>query len=181
MILRKATYEDLEQIVELANAVKLNYDNPQKDGFIVYVLDSEQYQLRIENSGLFYVAEQDKEIIGYLMCYSNEEFDKLYSLGELDHEDQLTETIFNKPGKFVFGDHIAVKLGSNYHGVGKSLMNRLFFDLQKENISLMYVGVLEKPVKNITSKRFVTSLGFQKEVSITNKDKTQWGIYYVRI
>ena len=175
--IRKANIEDLEQIVEIAQKVELNRDSSKKEGFIVYVLDSESYTSRIEISNHFYVAESEEGLWGYLMCYSQDEFQQIYNSGELNHEDNLSQVISKIEGKFIFRDQIALMPGTERNGIGNALMKKLFEDMQNEGIFRMYVGVLEEPMRNLASEKFVVALGFYKFESINNGDGTQWGIY----
>lgn len=181
MIIRKATTEDLEGICEVAEAVKLDYDAPQKFGFLVYGLEQEKYNHRINSSDFFYVAVHDDSVVGFLMCYDNETLNRLKESGELDHEDNLTKTVSEQQGDYIFGDQIGVIPDKTLRGVGRSLMQKLFDDMQSKGIDTMYVGVLEEPALNEASKIFVERLGFNHQESVTNSDEHQWGIYKLQL
>ena len=177
MIIRTATIEDLEGICEVAAAVKLNYDTPQKGGFLVYGLTKMGYAHRIKSSPFFYVALSDDKVVGFLMCYDNETLTRLIRSGVLNHEDNLTQIVSERQGNYIFGDQIGVVPDKTVIGIGTSLMERLFGDIQRADIDMMYIGILHEPVMNIASKTFCEKLGFIHQENVTNSDNHIWGIY----
>lgn len=181
MIIRKAVPEDLEEICKIAQTVRLNYDAPQKSGFLVYVLSPEEYKHRINLSDNFYVAINDNLVVGFLMSYNSNTLKKMMDHGKLDHEDLLTKTVLKQPENYIFGDQIGVLPNKNLRGVGTSLMQKLFEDMLNVGIDTMYVGVLEKPILNTASESFVKRLGFTLQESVVNSDNHQWGIYRLRL
>ncbi len=181
IIIRQAKPKDLNQICEIANQIKINYNNPQKTGFLVYVLTPQEYRLRIKLSDFFYVAEENNQIIGFLMCYDNKNLQKLLKNGKLNHEDQLVKTIASKKEPYVFGDQIAIIPNKAQLGIGKLFMKNLFKDMKTENINSLYVGILHKPALNTASERFCEKQGFIMQEKITNSDKHTWGIYKLEL
>ncbi len=181
MRIRKATLKDLEGICEVAQSVKLDYENPQDQGFLVYVLDKEDYTKRINSSDYFYVALSEDKVVGFLMCYDNENLNDLIENRELDHQDMLTKRVSEQQGEYIFGDQIGIITDKALEKVGTSLMEALF-DTMKENLIYeMYVGILHEPFINEASKQFCTKLGFSYQETIINSDNHSWGIYKLKL
>ena len=181
MIIRKATPEDLEGICKVMNAVKLDYDNPQKCGFLAYGLNHEGYAQRITSSDYFYVALNEDEVVGFLMCYDNETLKGLMKSGELDHDDMLTKRVSEQQGKYIYGDQIGVIPDRTLNGVGTSMMETLFDEMRRTEIFDMYVGILHEPAMNSASKKFCERLGFSHQESVRNSDNHLWGIYKLQL
>lgn len=181
MIIRKAKSEDLKGICKVAEAVKVDYNNPQKNGFLVYGLNDEGYAQRIISSDYFYVTLSGNEVVGYLMCYDDENLRNLMKTGKLNHEDMLTKTVSEQQGRYIFGDQIGVIPDKALNRIGTSLMEALFDDMREAEISNMYVGILHEPALNIASKKFCEKLGFSYQESVRNSDNHLWGIYKLQL
>ena len=177
MIIRKANLGDLEGICKVAEAVKIDYDHPQKDGFLVYGLNQERYAQRLKSSDFFYVALSDEKVVGFLMGYDNETLKNLMKDGELAHEDMLTKRVSEQEDTYIFGDQIAVIPNRTLSGVGSSLMQTLFEDMRRALINMMYVGILHEPGMNTASKKFCEKLGFTHQENVMNSDNHKWGVY----
>ncbi len=180
MVVRKVTSEDAEKICLLANSIRLDNTEPQKEGFLVYVLDEEQYRSRTISS-FFYVAETDLNFDGFLMCYDYEILKKLAQRGLIGHEDKVIEFIIGQQEPYIFGDQIGVDVGKNNQGIGKALIEQLFQDMKAIDISTIYVAILHKPIRNEASISFCRVFGFEQIAEVTNRDETTWGIYQAGI
>ena len=181
MLIRPAAKKDVPYITKLADSIKIDYKNPQKNGFLVYVLNKSKYGIRQEVSKFFYVAEENKKIIGFLMCYDNFTLEELLKNKELNHEDSICNFILNQKGPYIFGDQIGISNNKTSQGVGLGLINKLIEDMKKEDIKTMYVCILHKPVFNKASFNFCKKIGFKKVAEITNSDKHIWGIYKLEL
>jgi len=176
--IRNAKLSDSEGIYKLAESVKINFENPQKYGFLVY---SKDYKKIIKYSKYFYVIKKEENILAFLMCYDNQILEKLISFGEFSHEDKIIEFVSKQKKPYLFGDQIAVSQKNNLKGIGKKLMLRLFRDMINNNITDIYVGILHEPIKNMASLNFCNSFGFSQIAEVKNKDNLVWGIYKLNI
>ncbi len=181
MIVRHVRLNDLGEILQLANSIKLKNNSPKEGGFLVYVLDEGGYKERIHLSSYFYVAESKNKIIGFLMCYDNKTLTDLKNKNLLDYEDKTVNLILSQNRPFLFGDQIGVISSHRSQGIGKSMIKQLFEDMKKQNIKRIYVAVLHKPFKNIASLGFCKKLGFNFLQEVENKDNLVWGIYYLNL
>jgi len=175
---RKAKPEDAKAISELAKAVKLNLGNPRKDrGFLVYILDEEEYRERILGAKYFYVAEREGKILGFLVCYDDVSLKKLIDEGEFADEKKFMKFLSKQKIPFILGDQIAVDPDNTSKGVGKSLVDKLFEEMLEESITDFYGAILHKPIKNTASINFWEMLGCKLLLEVTNVDGLTWGIY----
>lgn len=175
MIIIPARSEDAASISNLAQSLQLEPELPTRNGFLVYPLNRQGYQIRT-TSPFFYVAENHSNLDGFLMRYDSLTLEDLLKKGLLAHEDGLVQYISKQPTPYVFGDQIRVRKGENRREIGTSMMTRLFHDMQQTKISVMYVGILHQPVRNHASIDFCTKLGFTEITEVNNKDGTVWGV-----
>ena len=179
MVIRKATPDDAQKVHQIAESIRINYGNPQRNGFLVYVLSEEQYRYHIERSSKFYVSEDvDGEVDGFLMCYDSEALRLLRrTLRKLDHEDGLIDFVLCQETPFIFGDQIGVQSDRRKMDIGRLMMQQLFEDMIEFQIPTIYVGILHEPVRNEASIGFVEYLGFFEAKKVRNRDGHVWGIY----
>jgi len=184
-IVRKANAKDVAQITKIANSVKIDFKNLDKEiinrGFLVYVLNEEYYKERLND--YFLVYEENNKINGFLMCYSRIFLKSLITSGALNHKDAEIDFLSNRRTgeKFVFGDQIGV--GKDFRGksVGKKIMNKLFDEMNKNSTKDIYVTILLKPVEHKISLSFCESLGFKHISNVINKDGLIWGVYHLKL
>lgn len=169
---------DAQKVWSLAESVRLNYQKPQKEGFLVYVLNKDQYLQRIITSPFFYVAKTiDADIEGFLMCYDDKTLQQLITNSELSHEDGITKFLTQQPAPYIYGDQIGINNCHAQTGIGNAMMKNLFKEMQTKNIDTMYVAIMHHPIKNTASINFCSKLGFTQVAEITNIDSRVWGIY----
>jgi GNAT superfamily N-acetyltransferase len=181
MIIRKAKTGDESAIELIANSIKLKDKGPNNKGFLVYILNKEDYQKRIQLSDYFYVAELDNKIIGFLMCYDDETLTHLKNMKLIRHEDSIANYLISQNKPFVFGDQIGVLYDYSNKDVGSSLIKHLIEDMKKDDINKLYVAILHKPFKNKASLDFCKKLGFRFIEEVENDDKKVWGICLLNI
>jgi predicted GNAT superfamily acetyltransferase len=181
MEIRPAILSDAKRICFIANEVRLNYDMPQKSGFLVYGLSEEKYAHRIDKSRYFYVAEKEGIVEAFFMCYDKKTLMMLASEKCLDHENGIVKFLFAQKEDFIFGDQIAVSNECKRGGAGRELMYMLFSDMKQNKIQMMYAAILHRPVKNKASIEFCSALGFEALAEVNNKDDYIWGMYRKRI
>ncbi len=179
MIIRRAKTEDASKIESIARAIELNKKSPQKGGFLFYVQDKKGYEKRISKTPYFYVAEDNGNVIGFLMCYDDNILRNLSN--DLSYKDGTSKFLLGQKTSFIFGDQIGVRENMNHKGIGNKLMERLFKDMKKDKIDTMYVEILHKPVRNEASIKFSEKLGFNLETEATNSDGSIWGIYKLKM
>ena len=177
--IRRATLDDVKKITEIANSVKINYDNPQENGFLVYFCDEEGYRKRIGKTPYFYVAERNNEVVAFLLCFDNKTVEEMAAFGDMAGEDKTFDFIFSQKKPFILADQLAVLYEYSYQGIGKALFDKFFEDLLETGTTDIYGELLHKPARNNASINFCKSLGFEEINEITNNDDHTWGIYKV--
>ena len=70
MMIRKATSAALAGICAVADSVRLDTEQIQESGFLVYVLDKHGYADRLDESDLFLVAIDQDEVVGFRLLSS---------------------------------------------------------------------------------------------------------------
>jgi N-acetylglutamate synthase-like GNAT family acetyltransferase len=180
MIVKHAKPEDAQRVCELANILKIKQNDKSQSGFLIYPLNESGYNIRTK-SKYFYIAEDNSKIDGFLMCYDSNTLNNYLKDGLLSHEDGLVGFVAKQTQPFVFGDQIGVNPDNKRKNLGTEMMNELFKNMKKNNIFTMYVGILHKPTKNITSISFCNKIGFKEIAEVTNEDKTVWGIYKLEL
>ena len=173
---RRAEEKDTHQIYEISKSLKINYQQPQKNGFLVYLLEAEDYKIRINNTDFFYVVVLKEKVHGFLMCYDNKELNYLAKKEYLLHESEIINYVLNQKSPFIFGDQIGISHDNSRQGIGKLLMDKLFEDMKLRDIKRMFVAILHKPIRNTASLKFCNSLGFEQLTEVTNKDGLVWGV-----
>ena len=177
--IRDAKPEDVKRIYELAKSVKLDKEKPHANGFLVYILDEDGYREKMELSDLFYVAEENGEIVAFFMGYDDKFIEQLMESSEIKKDDPVFSFVMKQKRPFVFGYQLAVDYNHSYRGIGKMLMDRLFEDMLKKGITEVYADILHKPIENTASKNFVISIGCKFIRDVDEGDGYIWGIYKI--
>jgi N-acetylglutamate synthase-like GNAT family acetyltransferase len=176
--IRQATVEDAEQIVQIAESLKHDFEKVQTNGFLVYVLKEEEYRSRIRHNPYFYVSQDEGGLSGFLMAYDNSTLRSLDGCAAMQHEFGLVQLLLHQKPPFIFADQMGVRAEVNRSGVGRKLMKRLFHDMKKAKIPKIYAGVLHEPTRNQASINFCEGLGFNyTKREIQNPDGYIWGVY----
>ncbi|MEK6898565.1 MAG: GNAT family N-acetyltransferase [Nanoarchaeota archaeon] len=176
--IRKAVPQDAQKVYEIANSLKINKENPQKNGFLVYVTDLEGYKKRIEHTPYFYIAERDGEAIGFMFCFDEKVLTKLVQKKIITGEDETFSFYFGKKKQFVLVDQLGVQKQHTNQGVGKALFDAFFKDIIGKRCDV-YAEILHKPIRNNSTIGFCKSIGFNEITEIANADKNTWGIYHI--
>jgi N-acetylglutamate synthase-like GNAT family acetyltransferase len=175
MKIRKANLKDIHQITKIAAQLKI-VSPPQKNGFLVYVLNEGDYRARLI-SKYFYVAEEKDRVVAFIMAYNNLIINKLIESGDLTHQSNIIKFLLKQKKPFIWGDQIGVLKEYAKQGIGGLLMDRLISQSNKNKISAIYVDILHNPFRNEASISFCTKKGFNQIREIENSDKKIWGIY----
>ncbi len=177
--IRKPTLADATAIFQLAQSLKLNKNNPQENGFLVYVTSEEGYRIRIQRTPYFYVAERDGELIGYLYCFDDKTTKQLADEGILTGEDVTFPFLFKQKKPFILADQMGIMRKYSYQGIGKALFDEFFKDIIGKNLDALYAEILHRPIRNHASISFCKSIGFEDINELMNSDSHTWGIYKV--
>lgn len=176
--IRKASIADATQIHSIAQDLKLDKTEPQKNGFLIYTTDLDGYKKRISSTNYFYVAERDGEIIGYLFCFDDKTIKSLVEKKILFGEDKTFPFFFSKKKPFILADQMGIMKKYSYQGIGQALFDKFFSDVIGSKCDI-YAEILHKPIKNNASSSFCKSIGFSEITEITNSDGNTWGIYHI--
>lgn len=181
MRVRHAQPQDAGVIHQIAAPLKIDYKNPQAHGFLIYVLDEEQYRKKIVVSPFFYVVEVGEQIKGFLMCYDDKTLQELVKEEKMSHEGNLPRFILQQPPPYVFIDQIGVQKTESKSGLGTAMVETLFEEMRSGEIPAAYVAVAHEPVRNTASMKFFQKHGFRKISEIDNGDGHKSGIYRVSL
>ncbi len=143
MNIRKAGIKDSKQIKNLAESLRLNSQTPKEKGFLIYVLDEEEYKKHIQESKYFFIAQEKKEIIGFVMAYDDKSLKSLFNENQMKHEDNLVKFILEQNNPFIFGDQIGIRSNNEGNGIGKRLMRNY---LQRWNKIILIPCILQSHI-----------------------------------
>ena len=104
MRIRKAQERDSSKIREIILSLNIPRKTKEKTGLVEYKTPSEdEIKSRIKENNFFYVAEESKNIIGFLSAYTDTKLRKLdFS------EDEIVQYILEKHFSFIFWDQLAI-------------------------------------------------------------------------
>lgn len=178
---RHAELKDIEEIRTLAESVRYDPDHPGETGSIVYVLGSEGYSYRINNSRFAYVGVSENRVRGFLMCIDDKLLDEMSRKNRFHHGGVL-HFLSQQQKPFIYGETIAIDPVFARRGVGKRIMDSLLRDMETAGIPNMHVLIRHSPHRNNPSINFCTKLGFEftgREI-VNDGDDFTWGIYSLR-
>ena len=156
---RQAAPGDEHAVSALAKHLEMQEgDDPSAariHGFLLYAKPEEAYRQRFSISKYCSVAEQNGEIIGFLIAHDREELEEL---GEsLKYPRALKEYLFGLSyPHWVYIDQIAVHPGHQHHGIGQHLYD---FAVGDESGSVLIAGATHDPVPNEASLHFFEKNG----------------------
>lgn len=176
------------KIRSIAEKARINPSaaDPQNlvNGFLVYVLDSDQYVQRSIDNDFFITLSVGNSMIGYLMSYSRNFLNKLVDSGSMRHEDGIMNMVLNhseSEDNFLFIDQIAIEPESRKKNAGTILMQAIFEKMKEKNMCNIYLAIMHHPIRNQASIKFMKRLGFNSIGETSNQDHFVWGIYHVDI
>lgn len=176
-MIRKAKENDAKFICDLAEILHIGKKGVTLKGFLVYVLPESGYFARIRLSKYFYVSENNNLIDGFLMSYNSKTLKDMQKKRLLSHEDGIMQFVSNLPEPYIFADQIGVNPKTQQKGIGLTLWHKLFADMKKNKINVLYGAILHKPICNKHSIDYHRKLGFVQVSEVKNKDNNIWGIY----
>ncbi len=71
MIIRKATFADINAIMDIAGSVVVDRNSQKTSGLIEYHLDKEDYKTRMAGNDLVFSAYEG-QVLGFLLAYSSD-------------------------------------------------------------------------------------------------------------
>jgi L-amino acid N-acyltransferase YncA len=165
-IFRKATPEDLNKVLEILDSVLLSKMTSRKNGFLTFNPGKEFYQDLINKTKFFYVAQDKKKIVGFLIAVPS---------GLLNPIDEIQKFFIDnyKKEKFVYIFQIAVSPEQQTKGVGRGLYKKLFADTK----SIKKMVVTSAVPHNQASEKFHLKLGFKKIGKLVRSDGGESFIY----
>ncbi|MCI5065073.1 GNAT family N-acetyltransferase [bacterium] len=172
---RKATVSDAEGIASVARVLQIGDERPPEagqTGFLLWAQEPDTYAERIEHSGLFVVAQEGDQIVGFIMAYP---LSTLVSLSEsMRYEDKVLKLFQEKyPPTLVYPDQIGVLPSHKRRGIG-GMMDQELQSLCSTDEFATVIG--HAPIRNLASIGYFTSQGFQFVEEVQQDDWTL-GLY----
>ncbi len=96
MGVRNAIEEDAQEIRRISLELTIGRDSNLSTGFVEYKTPDEKELVRRINSGRYYVAEREQEVIGFLSAFSNQ---SLRDVSFLD--DEIVQHLLTKQFPFI--------------------------------------------------------------------------------
>jgi predicted GNAT superfamily acetyltransferase len=163
--IRKAEQSDVERVYELATEYLLaQRQQAPKGGFLVSSYSKEDYLGYIDKAGYFFVAEDDGEIIAFILAYSSNAIT----------DDALTQLTDRHVGRgFVLIKQICVDPSHTKRGVGR----KLYTFIAKQTAPLPLLAAIVLDPENRASVRFHNKLGFSKILEFIPTDGMLRGMW----
>lgn len=155
MNIRPAKAPDVHQIGTIA--LENNQTKEIADGTGFYEMpipEEEKYKTRIADNPLALVAEENAEVIGFVLGYTDT---LLYSLGV---DRMMSEYLADKPRPFALIEAIAVKRGLQGGGTGEALFAKVIEQAESLGIPTLWCNIVHKPIKNKRSVPLVEKHDF---------------------
>lgn len=176
MIVRRATAVDLDRICAIAEAVRLDPDQPQIGGFLVYMYGKEGYAERLAATDLFDVAVEDGQVVGFLVCHEDHVVEDLVRRGVFSEDLLHAKELAGCKGRWLYGDQLAVDPAYASKGVAIQLAWSFYLQTRHRGLESMFVAILHEPL-NERSKALGESLGFVLRATMRYHDGRLWGLY----
>lgn len=176
MIVRRARDEDLDRICAIAEAVRLDPEQPQIGGFLVYMYGRQGYAERLAATDLFDVAVEDGLVVGFLICHEDHVVEDLVRQGVFSQDLLRAKDVAGCKGHWLYGDQLAVDPAYASKGVAIQLAWSLWLHTRHRGIDSVFVAILHEPL-NARSKALGESLGFVLRGTLRYHDGRLWGLY----
>jgi predicted GNAT superfamily acetyltransferase len=160
--IRRVTAADVDAVVELASAVRLDRMHEaeaRREGFLVSSFQHAEYVAFTERADHFYLLESAGEPVAFLLAYS------AAHARPHDWMESLLSYLFETP--YVVVKQICVRADQRSKGCARRLYEHLF-DRVADDTALLGAVVEEPP--NERSARFHRALGFRREFEIVPPD-----------
>lgn len=169
-----------QKLVDPENIAQGDTQEIEEKGFLVYPLSKSELEELIKDPGnhIIKVAKKDGRVIGYLIAYDLDNWRELHPdwLNNLEGKrDSLTQR------RTLFGRHIAVDESETGSGIGRALLEAVIFTGRTRDYQNFVVEVLDKPITNRKSTKFVERAGFKKIGQRQDGGLKVWSIYSLKI
>ena len=160
--LRSATPNDLDEIVALADALRLDEsmaspDRPGEKGFFIAGWERADYQRFLAEAEHFRVAEHDDEFVGFFLAYSSR---------HAEFEPALHRQISRFFGEYLLCEQMAIKPDWARRGVGSAFVR----ELAESNLDIPAVSESSLTPLNQVSANFHRLFGCRPVSQITRDD-----------
>jgi GNAT superfamily N-acetyltransferase len=176
VIVRRARDEDLDRICAIAEAVRLDPEQPQIGGFLVYMYGRQGYAERLAATDLFDVAVEGGKVVGFLVCHEDRVVEDLVRQGVFSPDLLRAKDVAGCNGRWLYGDQLAVDPAYASKGVAIQLAWSLWLHARHRGIDSVFVAILHEPL-NARSKALGELLGFVLRGTLRYDDGRLWGLY----
>ncbi|GEM_PF-3122656 len=176
MLIRNATENDAQRIIEISRSLTISRDSTEASGFVEYTTPDEvEMKERILESSYFYVAEDDsRNVVGF---FSNYQDNKLAFL----RDDEITAHISRKPMPFVYCDQMGIDRAYQRRGATNNFWARLFTDIASSDYRTLWTAVSHRPIRNNRVAQGIVRFGFVLEEELEVYNGLTFGIYRKRL
>lgn len=169
-MIRKATQNDLDGIIAIYNAVKLDrsklgdvaYETQiQKNGFLLGLDDAGTFTKEINDAYAFLVSIENNKVVGYLIADHSDDqkfYDDQYKTW---FDEDLKDFYYQNPKGMTIAS-LAVDPDFGHKGIATALLHVLEEQLVKESFEKLFSIITVGPLTNCPSIIWHTRHGFQR-------------------
>ncbi len=179
IIIRSVELEDIPGILEVQKDLLLKNKtivSAKKEGFLVYPIKEEELEEIILSESVFLIVAEDKrDIVGYILAYDLEDWRKIKP--KWDKRILVIPKVkdhLNKD-KIIYFRHVARKF--SYAGVGFKLEENIYLLAKNKGFKWAIGEILERPLINEESKKAHEERGYIKIGQADYLDGNFWGLY----
>ncbi len=165
MIVCKANYQDLEDVVKICRENLLVNKRPEEisaRGFLMSELTEDVAKKMLDEGAIFLVARRDEKICGYLTAHDLVNEDEIFRTEVLKIKDL-------KNAKIIYYKQIAKSLDEV--GIGKNLVEAMCDEAKKRGYSYVVCKIVLQPFYNQASVKFHEKNGFVKMKEVQEKSR----------
>ena len=149
-----------------------------KDAGFMHAHQPREDWKRHEDSGLFYVATDDEEVLGFVIAVELGGPDTEHLEGARGKTTWTEEGVLQIP-ELYFIEKVAVSENAMGRGIGRKLYDYMFSTHPK---TTFFTALVEKPLANKASEAFHTKMGFHRVATFEDDafgalDKYQSGVF----
>lgn len=153
--------------------------NLEKTGFLIYPTSADDLKRMLEDdrNHLIKVAKEKNKTVGYLISYDMKQWELLHPdwFSRLCASEDDKKLIKDEKG--LYGRHVAVDEHVNISDVGKELLDSTLQEAINRGYRYFIVEILEKPIKNKRSMRFVQKAGFRLIGQMEDQNNRIWSVF----
>lgn len=175
MTIRRASFADIDTIMDIADSVAVDRNSQMASGFVEYHLGKEDYKRRMDGDLVFLTYE--KQALGFLLAYSSDFLRQLTQIDERVASDEIVARVLELPKPFVYVDQIAVLPWFRRKGIATRLIESLEDEMRKRYIETLYSAISHTPWRNEGSVTLATKLGHRCREDVATHSGLTFGIY----